>query len=23
VGMSIIYEIFPRDKIGLALGIWG
>lgn len=23
VGMSMIYEIFPRDKIGLALGVWG
>ncbi|WP_199798401.1 DHA2 family efflux MFS transporter permease subunit [Clostridium fermenticellae] len=23
VGMSMIYEIFPREKIGLALGIWG
>jgi EmrB/QacA subfamily drug resistance transporter len=23
VGMSIIYEIFPREKIGLALGVWG
>jgi EmrB/QacA subfamily drug resistance transporter len=23
VGMSIIYQIFPRKKIGLALGIWG
>lgn len=23
VGMSIIYQIFPREKIGLALGFWG
>lgn len=23
VGMSLIYEIFPRDKIGMALGVWG
>ncbi|MCH3965826.1 MAG: DHA2 family efflux MFS transporter permease subunit [Clostridium sp.] len=23
VGMSIVYEVFPREKIGLALGIWG
>ncbi|MEY7999682.1 DHA2 family efflux MFS transporter permease subunit [Clostridium sp. Mt-5] len=23
VGMSIIYELFPREKIGLALGVWG
>ncbi len=23
VGMSIIYQIFPREKIGVALGIWG
>ncbi|NMM65158.1 DHA2 family efflux MFS transporter permease subunit [Clostridium sp. P21] len=23
IGMSIIYEIFPRKKIGLALGVWG
>lgn len=23
VGMSIIYDIFPREKIGLALGFWG
>lgn len=23
VGMSIVYEIFPREKIGLALGVWG
>lgn len=23
VGMAIIYEIFPREKIGLALGVWG
>lgn len=23
VGMAMIYEIFPREKIGLALGIWG
>lgn len=23
VGMSIIYQVFPREKIGLALGFWG
>jgi len=23
VGMSIIYTVFPREKIGLALGFWG
>ena len=23
VGMSIIYQVFPRKKIGLALGFWG
>lgn len=23
VGMSIIYSLFPREKIGLALGYWG
>ncbi|MFL0194767.1 DHA2 family efflux MFS transporter permease subunit [Clostridium sp. WILCCON 0269] len=23
VGMAIIYEIFPREKIGMALGVWG
>ncbi|OOM06465.1 DHA2 family efflux MFS transporter permease subunit [Clostridium saccharobutylicum] len=23
VGMSIIYQMFPREKIGLALGFWG
>jgi EmrB/QacA subfamily drug resistance transporter len=23
VGMSIIYMIIPRDKIGMALGLWG
>lgn len=23
VGMSIIYQIFPREKVGLALGFWG
>lgn len=23
VGMTIIYQIFPREKIGLALGFWG
>ena len=23
VGMSIIYGLFPREKIGLALGFWG
>jgi EmrB/QacA subfamily drug resistance transporter len=23
VGMSIIYSLFPREKIGLALGFWG
>jgi EmrB/QacA subfamily drug resistance transporter len=23
VGMSIIYKVFPREKIGLALGFWG
>lgn len=23
VGMSIIYQAFPREKIGLALGFWG
>lgn len=22
-GMSIIYSLFPREKIGLALGFWG
>lgn len=23
VGMSIVYTLFPRNKIGLALGFWG
>lgn len=23
VGMSIIYQLFPKEKIGLALGFWG
>ncbi|OPJ64719.1 DHA2 family efflux MFS transporter permease subunit [Clostridium chromiireducens] len=23
VGMSIIYQVFPREKVGLALGFWG
>ncbi|MBC2581962.1 DHA2 family efflux MFS transporter permease subunit [Clostridium sp. DJ247] len=23
VGMSIIYQVFPREKIGVALGFWG
>ncbi|EGW40885.1 DHA2 family efflux MFS transporter permease subunit [Desulfosporosinus sp. OT] len=23
VGMSIIYQIFPKEKIGFALGLWG
>lgn len=23
VGMSIIYQVFPKEKIGLALGYWG
>jgi len=23
VGMSIIYQIFPKGRIGLALGVWG
>lgn len=23
VGMSIIYQVFPREKIGMALGFWG
>jgi EmrB/QacA subfamily drug resistance transporter len=23
VGMSMIYQVFPKERIGLALGIWG